>query len=569
MPRYIEVVSAARETATKLLALRQQGRKYSVVVTTEGGATASVEWTVRRVTLNMPSLPPDALLTRGEADRMVAFIGHECCHVLHSDKAAWERAVCDGSRVKAWTNALEDVRIERKEIKAGHFPALQSLLAGIANHLHYEAVTEAAKSGRVIGAETADAPYLACILGRVANGYAIPAAGNLRDGMSPAVSRLLDVALAGIRQARSTEDVRQLALALTGMEARQQKPQNDQEDGQEGSQGSQGSQDGQEGSRGSQDGQEGAGPATDADLSGTIQKIAERAGIDDVSAYACRSVNRLTTANAEFQNDNTRDAQSATIAAGMLNARLPSNSILHGQIGRLLVAEEKRAVTHHESSGRLDRRALARMRTGATDVYSRRAETPAIDTALLIVLDGSSSMSYAVNGNRHVCRADLAKTAAWHIAKAAETANAKVAIVGFGRLSLSDPTRLTVLKAWETPIADRAAHLAVFPPLGGTPLSPAILHGARMLSAVNATRHIMMVLTDGEDDYGPEGVQRACTLADYLGVEIVGIGMACASVTAAFPPRYSINVADLQQLAQTGLGVLVRMLEDAAPYAAD
>src|SRR5436190_12339514 len=307
MPRYIEVVSAARETATKLLALRQQGRKYSVVVTTEGGATASVEWTVRRVTLNMPSLPPDALLTRGEADRMVAFIGHECCHVLHSDKAAWERAVCDGSRVKAWTNALEDVRIERKEIKAGHFPALQSLLAGIANHLHYEAVTEAAKSGRVIGAETADAPYLACILGRVANGYAIPAAGNLRDGMSPAVSRLLDVALAGIRQARSTEDVRQLALALTGMEARQQKPQNDQEDGQEGSQGSQGSQDGQEGSQGSQDGQEGAEGATGAQHAGAGHKSAEGGGMGDGPATAAGLFGTIPTTDAEVRTNDTSD----------------------------------------------------------------------------------------------------------------------------------------------------------------------------------------------------------------------------------------------------------------------
>jgi len=39
--------------------------------------------------------------------------------------------------------------------------------------------------------------------------------------------------------------------------------------------------------------------------------------------------------------------------------------------------------------------------------------------------------------------------------------------------------------------------------------------------------------------------------------------MACDSVIAAFPDGYSVNVESLDQLAKTGLGTLVRMLEDA------
>jgi hypothetical protein len=89
MPRYIDVVHATQETAVKILALREGGKvAREVVVTTNGGATASVSWSDRAplVTLNMPGLPPDAVLTRGEADRLVAFIVHECCHVLHTNK---------------------------------------------------------------------------------------------------------------------------------------------------------------------------------------------------------------------------------------------------------------------------------------------------------------------------------------------------------------------------------------------------------------------------------------------------------------------------------------------------
>jgi anti-anti-sigma regulatory factor len=45
--------------------------------------------------------------------------------------------------------------------------------------------------------------------------------------------------------------------------------------------------------------------------------------------------------------------------------------------------------------------------------------------------------------------------------------------------------------------------------------------------------------------------------------------MSCKSVIKAFPPRYSINVENLEQLAATGLGVLVAMLEDANPRGDD
>jgi len=129
--------------------------------------------------------------------------------------------------------------------------------------------------------------------------------------------------------------------------------------------------------------------------------------------------------------------------------------------------------------------------------------------------------------------------------------------------------KITVLKPWEVQVQDRAAVLGTCEINGSTPMSPAIIECSGMLSEVAATRHILMVLTDGECDYGPAGVTRACVLAGDVGVEVVGVGMSCASVIAAFPPRYSVNVENIAQLAQAGLGVLVSMLEDANPRGAD
>jgi hypothetical protein len=582
MPSYIEVVQATHETATKILALRESGKAWVVNVTTEGGRTASVKHRNGNpvVTLNMPTLPPDAVLTRAEADRLVAFIVHECCHVLHSNSKAWDLACALGDRVRTWTNCLEDVRIEAAEIKAGAFPAMRSLLATMANHLHMETLA----GGMVIGDQIAHAPFIASVLGRIANGYPIPAAAGLRAGMAPNVAGLVDRALAGVKRCRNTASVVELARELVNLEqdasGGSQDGQDasggsqDGQDGQDASGGSQDGQDGQDASGGSQDGQDGQPvPTGDMDLTGTVARIAQRAGIDPRTYARDSETHKLATVRSTVELGSQNHGSYGQDAwARQLTSRLPRNSVLHGQIGRLLVSEEVHRRTHHESSGRLDRRALVRMRAGAVDVYSRRDDTPGIDTALLVLIDGSSSMEALTTAGCN--RMAIAQTTAWHIALAAEAANAKVAVAVFHTPRALAMVRhggamtgatMTVIKPWSVPMADRAAQLAAVEPNAWTPLSPAIMTAADMLAEVNATRHILMVLTDGKCDYGEDGVRTACKLAEDRGVETVGIGMACASVIDAFPPRYSVNVNDLTQLASTGLGVLVTMLEDANP----
>ena len=564
MPRYIEVFSAARETAEKILALRGGRMRRRIQVTTQGGTTAAVTWTsdTREVRLDMPSLPPDAMLTRVEADRLVAFIAHECCHVLHTDRDAWSRACADGPRVQAWTNALEDVRIEAREIKAGAFPALRTVLGNMANHLHFEALADS--HGAAIGADLLNAPYVACILGRVANGYSIPTAGALRASLSVDVAQLIDVALAGLPGCKSTAEVHLLANRLVAMESMlaPKAPPQDAQDGQ------QGSQDAQTGNGSGS----GSGIATDTDLSKTVNAIAERNGTTTVNGHGVFPTSHLSAVRNRVTSTAERANAPATenlMAGQVLTQLLPRNAVLHGQIARLLVSEEMRQTTHRETSGRLDRRALARMRTGALDVYTRREEAPGIDTAVLILIDGSSSM----NEGRYPygqSRMAIAQCAAWHIARAAEAANGKVAIVAF-HAGDTDPRTalLTVVKPWEVRTDDRAAAITAIEGKNTTPLSPAIIECSRMLAAVNATRHILLCLTDGECNYRAAGVRAACAIAQDHGVEPVGIGINCDQVVAAFPPRYSVNVKDLAQLAATGLGVLVAMLEDANPMAAD
>jgi hypothetical protein len=116
---------------------------------------------------------------------------------------------------------------------------------------------------------------------------------------------------------------------------------------------------------------------------------------------------------------------------------------------------------------------------GARDVFSQRDDTPGIDTALLILVDGSSSMIYGRPGGPS--RIELAQTATWHIAKAAEAANAKLAIASFHTPQLTQAEMnnsacgalVRIVKPWHVPVS--AYSISQIMPTLSTPLSAAIL----------------------------------------------------------------------------------------------
>lgn len=575
---YITVVSAARETVGKILSQRTAGY-YNVEVTTNGGRTASVNRTAYEVTLNLPSLAPDTLLTRNEADRMVAYLAHEVCHTLHTDFAQWRAAVADGPRIASWTNALEDVRIEAHEIATGPYGALKGLLSTLVAHLYMESHTALAAKGQKLGEDFINGPYIFTILGRAANGYDLPTTRTLDGQLSPRLRKIMAHALARIGACKSTADCHALAKEIVAIEQAtkpaqpQPQPQQPQQ-GMDSEPGDAGEVDPDaepqdnaseaddaegddadaeptdEGEGGNGSGDENSKPSQkefepDLNLGNTAKDIVKRAG-DRGPHDRSHHLNSMRANRVKARNLGSRHAAKA------LNNQTPHMGVLHGQIARLLVSETKTARTHHETSGRLDRRALTRMTSGATDVFSRRETAPGNDTAVMVLIDCSGSMN---------ARMHLARIAAWSLAKAAESAGGKLAIAGFQGGAAS--TTLNVVKDWHQTAEQAASGLQSLPTHDYTPLSASIIAASQDLAQITATRRILMVLTDGQCDLGPDAVRSACRLAANFGIETVGIGIACDSVVKAFPERYSVNVNDLDQLAKTGLGALARMLEDA------
>jgi len=82
---YIEVIAAARVTVAKMLTQRTGQNGFKAQITTRGGKTARANRNGFVCTLDMPSLSADTILSRSEADRMVAYLVHEVCHMLHTD----------------------------------------------------------------------------------------------------------------------------------------------------------------------------------------------------------------------------------------------------------------------------------------------------------------------------------------------------------------------------------------------------------------------------------------------------------------------------------------------------
>ena len=647
---YIEVIAAARVTVAKMLTQRTGQNGFKAQITTRGGKTARANRNGFVCTLDMPSLSADTILSRSEADRMVAYLVHEVCHMLHTDFRAWGQAVNAGPRIAHWTNALEDIRIEAHEMKVGPYKAMRSLLSDLVSHLYAEAKNGLEAKGKTLGGSMLNAPYTTTILGRLANKYDIPTAKPLAGSLSPNVRTVITRALDGVKTCKTTWDCFALAKELVALEQslKQQQPQppkqppqgtegnpigpkqptqendqegddldeeddtmrqgddsqgdgdDDQEDDDQGEADDQGENDGacgedeaeqgqadddegdqgghgeapkgdetpesgdlddDEGESGSNPGGNGAGPKgekeedeseaiePDLKLGNTPDEIAKRTGQDLEKRSGAHRLNETTSARTKARNNYGYKAEDA---AAYLDGLTPANGVLHGQISRLLVSEERTTRTHHETSGRLDRRALVRMKTGAQDVFTRRDFAPGVDTAVLLLIDLSGSMDACL---------ELARITAWALANAAESAGGKLAIAGF-RGESADVT-LHYVKDWQDSVRQNAHLMRSLIAQDYTPLSAAIVAGALDLEAQTATRRILIVLTDGQCDLGPDAVQSACRLAASQGVETVGIGLNCENVVKSFPPRYSVNVEDLQQLSTTGLGTLARMLEEA------
>jgi len=248
----------------------------------------------------------------------------------------------------------------------------------------------------------------------------------------------------------------------------------------------------------------------------------------------------------DLKGQTTLHAQRAADAA---NARQFADSAR-----RALRAEDTTTTAHRLQTGRLDRRAIARASMGALDVMTRRMMSEGIRTAVVVMVDMSSSMddTCKVSGMR-MSRMDAVAGAASVIVPAIERAGAEVAVYGF-TTAAEHPNRVAALKPWNkrlptTQEAIKGEALGGLVASGGTPMVAPMLYAEHQLKQRRVTRRVVVWLCDGQ----PSGHEMA-TLRERFAkkrqpIEHVGIGLDC-SLGDLFPEGKHVEVHDMGQLAK-------------------
>ena len=538
--------------------------------------------------LHMPAMPIDGKLTKKEVERLTGYWLHEVLgHAVQTDFKVWDEAVKLG--LSQELNAIEDVRIERGIVNAGKYPNAKRYLEALCESIAYKAAKENFDW-------TDDRAFLSSIayIGRVEllgyNVPSLPAFSALKPHIQTALRRVLD-AIAKTSSGKSgTYECLEIAKTLKNAvnSARQQQQQGQgqgQASGQQGQQGKEqqgdagqtqkaqtGSGSSGQGSRGQDtpqkgEGGSGAGKARSAGFDDALATkptdISERFGMtkryDANEAHADEKQRQQFSAGqisswcgqAEYPMPTNQHVDDTVYAK--LKNMLKGNAKLRTDIKNIVSAPDRVSFERYLEAGRLDTRLAAKMRAGSTRVFKRRQEEDGTLAAVYFLVDISPSM-------RSNARNMSAATLAIHMAEAVEQAGAKIEVAGFDDENSSNSSVLRIAKPFNKKTRACAASMAnlAFYQSSGTNMSPAIIHAAKKLMKVSATRHILFVLTDGNCDYRPLVCKDAALVAESMGAEVIGFGVGI-DVSRSF--RNAIKVSDdMDDIARTGLGVLARQL---------
>jgi len=220
-------------------------------------------------------------------------------------------------------------------------------------------------------------------------------------------------------------------------------------------------------------------------------------------------------------------------------------------IARALKAEDLDTYEGGRTSGRLDRRAFAKVAAGQANVFGRRDLIEGYETDVDVLVDASGSMSGLNIVN--------AMTLALVVTQAANQVGVSCTVNLFRYGGLT-----TVHAGGKRTKADgRTFTMATGMATGGTPLCRNMLLAAmRQCRRAPSKRKVMFVITDGQCEMGDDAVKRtAAYIEDTMGVEIAHMSI---GVPTSGTFRNEVYVDTFADVAKVGLDKLARTLERGA-----
>ena len=259
----------------------------------------------------------------------------------------------------------------------------------------------------------------------------------------------------------------------------------------------------------------------------------------------------------------------------MLDATAGQTNVLRRTLERKLAAKMKRSWVGGQQKGRLDSRRLVGAYTGSENIYKQREDSDDIDTAVIILIDHSMSMSHG--------RIIMAAKACVALASALENTNISYAIQGFTTNSRSTISKRSAPEGTNVDLYDSFSPLVkirykefgdklsrVKGSLGGITETfgncaeynvdgLSVDQSGRELLRRPEKRKVLMVLSDGQPADGRmskvrgKGHSYQSHLGSVVlslmsdGIDVFGIGIESDAVSDYYP-KYAIlnNLNDLE-----------------------
>jgi Mg-chelatase subunit ChlD len=511
--RGFELIQAVEQAAHKLCSAL--GLSPVSIVWSASVPTAAIN---ERGTVYLCDVQPDEVVSRSLLNRYVGFVLHELLHHKFTNFSAHGR----GEYLKRLHNAVEDIWIERKAVSQGLTGNVEGLLADLIDDMVGEAL-----AGVTDWADPKQYPFALAVVGRRYARRTVPLAEGLEPIFSEASLRI-DACCDSFDTLRVAEWVLTKLQLPNGQSPSQSESNPDGQPKGEQGKGEQSNDQGQ--GKGEQSKDQGQGEAQQGTANGagdaqskkqgegkgkgTGKPVGPRKAVQ--SAHQAAVEVEPSSPKGEGQTSGTFDRADV----GRNFERLPkyehenditvvSGGRLRYEVKRLFDNTGRTDWDTNRKSGSLNVRALPKLATGGVRVFQRRDEVEGVDSAVLILLDISSSMW-------DFKRIDPAIKATLAIHQAVVSGGAACSVVAFG-------SRVHQVAGWGTPTAKLAQTMLHMSSGGSTNDAQAVRFTGDMLLARPEERKVLFVLTDGMGDI-VETRKRVQAL-ERCGITVVGVGI--------------------------------------------
>ena len=496
-------------------------------------------------TIHLPDLP----FQDPEIETLAfGFLEHEAAHVRYT-----EAVECSSALHHALWNILEDVRIEAR--LGGEYPGFAATLKQLVRRLVDDEVL------RAPGPE-AEPPELLQryllyrlrreILGQEALAdHAQAAEAVFRERFPEGVATRVGAVIGRTRSLQSSRETAELAAEIVAIledEKAQLAP--DPGPGSEPGAGDgtgtaeEPSSGGGELSEKTNDAErrfalEAALEATEAELApGFGQTVA--GALEAAAEDAAQSKGALTAGVGQASEPLSPGVGDASALLQEVNA---ATTALRTRLRSFVEASRRRHRGHRMRGARLDDRRLVNALTGDPRVYRQRSNEKAVNTALVVLLDRSSSM-------KNEDRIGVARRSALATAAALEP------VLGLSVCAAVFPgykSDVEILSRFDQSVRRTATRYGSVAASGGTPLLPALFWAVDALLGRHEPRKMLFVVTDGQP-FEPEACREAIRRCWIGGIEVYGLGIKVPDIEALFPISRCID--DVADLASAMFGML-------------